>query len=146
MITSGIRLIARALESAAASIDRPAEAQEHGPWCERSLAWAPESDAGYIVPVRIGATYVGKMISDDGWKQPIKTVFLRPAGDGTNHMVFEAADEIDFVSNKTIQRAMFAALDLAAALDETDQALPDDVIVALADFKRAASARTGVSE
>lgn len=134
-----IGLAARGAREAAALLEK-AE-RPHGPWCEQSRDWVPSFPDGRIVPVRAGDDWIAKMSSEDGWKVDVSAVLLRPAGDGTFQMLFKEAEEVDQVSNRHVQRMVLAALDLAQALELSNDDLDPDTVEALAEFRKAARAR-----
>lgn len=134
LATSGLRAALRAAER----LEAP-----HGPWCEPSRPWAPETPDSRVVPVRIGDEFIQRMLTEDGWPADISIVFMRPMGDGTFQMFFREAEEVDHSANRTVQRMVMSALDLAQALDVSNCDLSDDVVDALAEFKKAARSRLG---
>lgn len=134
LTTAGLKAAVRALER----VEAP-----HGPWCESSRDWSPETPDSRIVPIRIGDEFIGKMFQEDGWAADIAAVFMRPTGDGTFQMYFREADSdsVDHSANRTVQRMVLTALDLAQALEMSNCDLPEYVVDALAEFKKASRSR-----
>lgn len=115
---------------------------DHGPWCDRSRGWSTPSDE-FIVPVRIGEPFLDEMLTPNGWEKQIGAVMLRPHGDRTYDMFFTQADEPDHTANRAMQRMVAAGLDLAMALDESNDDLSEEVLEYLAAFKKAMRTRAG---
>jgi hypothetical protein len=136
LAVSGFRKFADVIEEASG-------ARGHGPWCEPSRDWAPSFPEGRIVPLRVGEEYIDKMLREDGWEAQIGAVLMRPAGDGTFQMLFREADDVDHAANRTVQRMVMAALDLAQALEFGNDDLSEDAVNALAEFKKASRSRIG---
>jgi hypothetical protein len=141
MLNLAARAAADALYRVAELADRAAHGNDHGPWCEASAGWEAQTEDNLIIPVRISRDYLEHMGSSEGWAAHIERVFLRPGPDGTMSMYFKAAEEVDHISNRTVQTMVMAALDLVEALDSSPDPLPDEVVEKLVTFKRAARQR-----
>lgn len=134
LAASGLRLATHAVER----LEHP-----HGPWCDGSKNFVPDSPDSTVVPIRVGDEFVGKMLTDDGWAADISAVMIRPSGDGTFQMFFREADAVDLSSNRNVQRMVMTALDLVQSLDMSNCDLPEEAIEALSEFKKAARSRLG---
>lgn len=121
-------------------VDAPAE-HEHGPACEVSKSWGPEHDLGLILPIRVARHVLAQMMSQDGWEQQVDRMYVQAAGDGTYNLSFRAAETVDLISNRFVQKTLAAGYDLLARIDACDEDLPDEIVVAAAEFKRQATAR-----